>query len=195
MSAKIEDKVKSFIRDDKMFTSVDISNAIKRDGVWVGNKEVSKYLKSYRLGQDDYQKSVITVKSGNAYLYYPRGVDPSDYANTSAQALTPAEVGLSAPTATATGVAALDDDDDDDYLSKVVSLGNRVRVPGKLTRMIGLAPGDQVDPSLFQATVSTKLKVNKDGRVSVRRDSITDDDAVDQVSVSVENGMIAFTTR
>lgn len=197
MNTKVESKVKSFINDDKMFTSVDVSNAIKRDGTWISNREVSIFLKGYSLSTSDYSKTVISVGSGRkAYLYHPDGVDPSDYANTNARALTPTEAGVAAPTATAAGVVDLDDDtdDDDDYLSKTIYLGRRARVPGKFTRIIGLNPGDQVDPSRFQASVSSKLKVNKDGRVSVKRDSITDDDAVDQVSISIDNGMIAFTT-
>ena len=91
----------------------------------------------------------------------------------------------------------LDDEaeDDDDFLMKTVSLGKQVRVPGKLVRMVGLNPGDQVDATRFEVPVNSKLHVNKDGRVSVRRESITTDDAVDQVSVSIDNGKICFASK
>ena len=97
MSANlIELKVKSFIEKDQMFTSVDISNAIKSDGLFVRNVTVAEWLRNNSSDDDlfsDYSVTQIDLDNGRrANLYHPVHLDPNDYKSRDQKSLTPAEV-------------------------------------------------------------------------------------------------------
>ena len=75
----IKNKVVSFMRDDKMFTSVDIANSIKEDKgkVFIRNREVAEWLRRNIMRVTHqiftfYNSTMITVDNNQkAYLYHP----------------------------------------------------------------------------------------------------------------------------
>lgn len=92
----IELKVKSFIEKDQMFTSVDISNAIKNDGIFIRNVTVADWLRSNCKDADlfsDYAVTSIKLDDGHrASLYHPTHLDAEDYKARGQKALTPVDV-------------------------------------------------------------------------------------------------------
>ena len=87
---QIEEKVKEFVDAEKMFTSVDIGNDIKKDGFWISNSDVSKYLKGFK--DSNYKKAYIKVDNGNtATLHLPKDKDENDQEYTYVEATTPDE--------------------------------------------------------------------------------------------------------
>ena len=101
----IKNCILDFIKKEKMFTSVDISNEIKQSGDWVSNREVSRELRDlFLLGTfEDYRKHEITVirsEDGQdvvATLYLPLLSNPNDYKNTKATPITPTKFNLKNP--------------------------------------------------------------------------------------------------
>lgn len=97
MNQLVQDTVEEFIKDDKLFTSVDIANKIKEDGEWISNKVVSQEISSLFRNNcyNKYRVSSIKVKRAednvmvNAILYLPVNSNESDYLNTSAKPMTP----------------------------------------------------------------------------------------------------------
>lgn len=91
----IEDTVDQFVNDKKGFTSVDICNAIKTAGTWVGNREVAAWLRNWNAPAE-YGITKITVqvvdtgKTAQAGVYLPDTMAVSDYTATSTEAMTPA---------------------------------------------------------------------------------------------------------
>lgn len=94
----IKNKVKEFITNQKMFTSVNLTNAIKKDGIWINNSGVAEWLRNNfeevneELG-DSYHSSLILVMndSRKANLYYPFFADPNNFNDRNTDALTPDE--------------------------------------------------------------------------------------------------------
>jgi hypothetical protein len=90
----IEAKVDEFVADSKGFTSVDIANAIKTDGTWVGNREVAKFLRRW-TPPSNYGITKVTVQvadtggTAQAGVYLPDTLSVSDYTATSQEAMTP----------------------------------------------------------------------------------------------------------
>ena len=96
MDNKIENMVKKFIDMGMMFTSVEIANAIKRDGDWVSNTDVASqiyYTSSFR--GSSYCISSIKVDSGTDVVYtncYHNLLDnPDNYLARDLRAITPDE--------------------------------------------------------------------------------------------------------
>lgn len=95
--ASVQEKVTEFIKEDKMFTSVDIANAVKLEGLWVRNTEVRDWLQE-NFGNKalfgTYVISQISVCNGSsmASLYHPALLNPSDYVDRNQRPLTPDEV-------------------------------------------------------------------------------------------------------
>ena len=99
-----EEVIQDYIRNNKMFTSIDIANTVKLKGLWIRNSEVAKYLRDNVDNMDeflngDYVSSQIVVvidaatgRTTRANLYHPAIDNPHDYVNTQQRALTPAEV-------------------------------------------------------------------------------------------------------
>lgn len=78
------------IGDGEMFTSVDISNSLKRQGVWISNSAVSSELRKFNWEQFGYTKSVIMVNGNtNATLYHPVSTSALDYKQNETEAIDP----------------------------------------------------------------------------------------------------------
>jgi hypothetical protein len=98
-SVKIKEIVQLFVKDEKLFTSVDIGNAIKKAtlSMDIRNREVRDWLRA-NIGVDtiltDYVQETINVNNGAnvATLYRPHWKDASDYTDTNQSALTPVDV-------------------------------------------------------------------------------------------------------
>lgn len=90
----IETTVDQFVNDKKGFTSVDICNAIKITGTWVGNRDVAKWLRNW-TPPAGYGITKITVqvvdtgKDAQAGVYLPDTLSISDYTATAQEAMTP----------------------------------------------------------------------------------------------------------
>ena len=88
-----------WMKAGKMFTSVDIGNALKEKGEFIRNRDVASYLRGAYLtvavwAGANYEKTPIdvTLDSGvtmEASLYHPAGMDPANYIDRSQKALPP----------------------------------------------------------------------------------------------------------
>jgi len=95
----IKEEVEKFVKAEKLFTSVDIGNAIKIKilSMEIRNREVRDWLRA-NLGTDpiltDYVMESIDINSGVgvATLYRPHWKDASEYINRDQKALTPADI-------------------------------------------------------------------------------------------------------
>jgi hypothetical protein len=92
----IESTVSEFVKAKKLFTSVDIANAIKSNGTWVRNNVVADWLRkeftNFMSNQvSDYTTTVITVNYGSdrAALYHPLYESPMNYMNSNLEAIDP----------------------------------------------------------------------------------------------------------
>jgi hypothetical protein len=123
----VQDKVDEFITGQKGFTSVDVCNAIKRDGVWIRNREVAAYLRGATMPVG-YGVSRVTVelKDGDisqASVYLPNTLCVADYTDTAQEAMTPDEFtalhGFDpfVPQSVSSLTDTVNDDDDDDSKS------------------------------------------------------------------------------
>lgn len=180
--ALISNKVKDFVANETMFTSVDIANAIKKDGNWVRNIEVASWLRENFYKEDillDYKTSPINVcdNTRSATLYLPKWADPEDYEDRNQDPLTPAEVDAikkqknqKAPTPDIVdmlnGTQAV--------MSKVIRSKERIKIPGSMIKKLGYVPGDQVPSDIVKThnNIPGRLIVNKDYRFSVPRSSV-----------------------
>lgn len=95
--------ISAFCVSEKMFTSVEIANHVKRLGVWLRNRDVSKILHESveeigKMVGVNYQSELILVdKNGRnfgATVYYPYGFDADDYYARDLRAITPDEFKL-----------------------------------------------------------------------------------------------------
>lgn len=78
------------IGEGEMFTSVDISNSLKRQGVWISNSVVASELRKFSWEQFGYTKSIINVNGNiNATLYHPVGTSALDYKPNETEAIDP----------------------------------------------------------------------------------------------------------
>jgi len=183
----IEEVVTQFIEDEEMFTSVDIANTIKKEGIWIRNIEVRDWLRENADDADifgDYEYGPILVCNGarHATVYYPSYRNPQEYEPTNQKALTPSEVeaihrsrhpGTNTPTAKDSDGKAVDLLDllDDVEMERVIASSERIKIPGAMIRKLGYKPGDTVDPSIIKthSPIPKRLKVNKDYRLSIPR--------------------------
>jgi len=175
----ILEKITNFIKDGKMFTSVDISNAIKMEGIWVRNRTVRDFLQDLFLDKDlftDYTISQIFVcnNSSLASLYHHNLSDPNDYLDRDQHCLTPDEVKsiqkeLEEAAKNDPDInKILDEDSEEDtnikakkVKSKKVKVSksnkgiiirsiNRIKIPGSLIRELGWETGQRVDTSVIK---------------------------------------------
>ena len=92
--------INKFIIDRTQFTSIDISNRIKRTGFWIHNHRISKLMYSEYIqlimDNNDYECVSIDVLNNDvqlkANLYKPKSADQNSYLDTAQHALTPDEV-------------------------------------------------------------------------------------------------------
>ena len=86
MNTTIMNKVDEFLEADQAFTSLDITTALRADGNWVMNSEVSATLRKWFAGDTGGERTLISVFLPNgdktkAYLYHPLDFDPDEYVN------------------------------------------------------------------------------------------------------------------
>jgi len=178
----IRTKVENFVKNEKMFTSVDIANAIKGDGDWVRNIEVASWLRENFHKEDmflEYKTTPITVCSGSrsATLYIPEWEDSDKYANRDQNPLTPKDV-ESIKKKKVSKQSAPDIVDllnkPQALMSKVIKSKERIKIPGEMIRKMGYTPGDKVPPDVVKAhnNIPGRLIVNKDYRFSIPRSSV-----------------------
>ena len=191
MCQELLDKVTDFCSQNLMFTSVDISNSIKKDGKWISNSEVAGFLRRHLLAQhNDYAKTTISVAGGaQATLYHPIGANIDEYTDRNQHALTPVEVGIdmsskikftATPQTNLTSLVHLCPDSNGFY-----------RIPASLVTQLGLTAGYSLDKDLILGAknVTRDFKVHKDGRLKIHYGYVGFGSFVD---VSVENGKLKF---
>lgn len=87
----IQKQTDNFVKSNQLFTSIDVSNTIKRSGTWIKHTEVAEWLRN-NFNAPDYNKELIDVANGKqAFLYYPDTIDPLSYVKTNQLAITPPE--------------------------------------------------------------------------------------------------------
>jgi hypothetical protein len=204
LDVTIKAKVQEFVNKEQMFTSVDVANAIKKSGVWVRVSEVRTWIKNNLSDQSlfgDYGHTTIDVCGGKAQatLYHPVFADPNDYVERDQVTLTPDEVKAIQKQVSGTvnvsatpDISAIFDNTTSPDLSIVIKSKERIKIPGEITRKLGLQPGDRVDPALLKThTVITRdLFVNSDYRISIPRTAIHW--GTDPVKVMLKNGVVEF---
>jgi hypothetical protein len=210
--ATVLEKVTEAIKEERMFTSVDIANAVKSEGLWVHNREVRDWLLenfSDKTIFGDYIISQIFVCNGSsvASLYHSGLSDPNDYMERNQAPLTPDEVKAIAAAKVGTVKDSMapdlnkllpdasDDEDDDDTvvdMTAVIRSKDRIKIPGAMVRALGWVPGQVVDPALILTTntIPGSLKVNDDYRVSIPRSAVPW--GTDPVNVILKGGKIHF---
>jgi hypothetical protein len=203
----IENMVKEYIGKDEMFTSLDISNAIKNKGVWVRNIEVRNWLHA-NYGNDifgDYNKTLIDVKGGTAQatLYFPNWKDPEDYEPTDQRALTPAEVDTIREnndtdilnllkTASKTTKKVKLNSSGVAYDERILDSTERLKIPTDFVEAMGYCAGDHIPGGMIRThrPIPDRIIVSNDGRYSIPRDCI--DWGTDPVKVIFDGKVITF---
>lgn len=207
--ATIRAKVEEFIKAEKLFTSVDIANAIKNDGIWIRNTEVRNWIQSNfndKMLFGDYVLTPIHVCNGTslASLYHPALSDPNDYTDRDQRSLTPddvkaiqkAKVGTPSPAKAPDIKDMLSTDDDDDdttpTMSIIIRSTERIKIPGLMIRELGWTPGQNIDPALIltDSVLPPTLTVNTDYRVSIPRTAVKW--GTSPVKVILKDGKIQF---
>lgn len=209
--ATVLEKVTEAIKKEQMFTSVDIANAVKSEGLWVRNREVRDWLLENFSDKNifgDYIISQIYVCNGSsvASLYHPALSDPNNYLERDQVPLTPDEVKAIAASKVGTVKDSMapdlnkilpdasEDDDDGVVVDMTITIRSkdRIKIPGAMIRAIGWVPGQIVDPALILTTntIPGHLKVNDDYRVSIPRSAVPW--GTDPVNVILKGGKIHF---
>jgi hypothetical protein len=189
----ITEKVKQFVANKEMFTSVDISNSIKQDGTWIMNREVAAFLRQYNFSGDAYEHSLIAVtkvngQSARANVYYPDYADPANYTKTSQTTIKKAAV-VSQP---ATLIVPQNIQPQTKLYNHVIR--ERFRIPKKVVESVGLKPGDKVDIAKLDSSLfnnfSADLTVTRDGRINIMARYLKQQRT--NISVYESNGKIYF---
>jgi hypothetical protein len=208
--ATVLQKIQEFVDSNKMFTSVDIANAVKLEGLWVRNRHVRDWVISHFNDKEifhDYVVSQIHVCGGSslATLYHPGLSDPNDYLDRDQKPLTPDEVkqiqkdkkgSLKDNAADIKNILEKDEseeeDDEDIEMSVVLRSVERLKIPGAMIRKLGWIPGQNVDPALLLTSgyIPSNLKVNDDYRVSIPRSTVSW--GTSPVRVVLKSGKIHF---
>jgi hypothetical protein len=202
MSQVIIDKIKSLVDDGELFTSVDVSNAIKRDGVWIRNKEVAKFLRTYDFSQHNYNKELINVTSNNiqtkATVYFPDYSDAQHYKLTSQTTIKKHQL----PTqkmlkivSTSNQISNLQTHNAaSQFKTYKIKCPKKIRVPAKLVRIFNSNPGTQFDISNIDIVcfknLPSKMKVNKDGRINIATSYLKT--KKQEILISITNNKISF---
>ena len=95
------DLIAEFIGNGAQFTSMDISNGIKRYGYWIRNRRISELMNNSEfirkiISYSKYEAVLISAVNDGQYvtarLYQPQGSDYNDYPGLIQNSLTPNEV-------------------------------------------------------------------------------------------------------
>jgi len=187
----VENVAKEFVSQQKPFTSVNLTNHIKKEKkVWVKNSEVADWLRhNFLISVNDGNFDTTTIgvndDTDQATLYHPCFMNISSYTDTNLQAITPDEfrqlhgidpftgqpvksgiISVSIPATTVTVKTTIE--------PTIIREIKRIHVPTRMIAAIGLQPGDSVKPDRFITTVTVpaNLKVHTDGRLSIPRTCI-----------------------
>ncbi|MDO8640249.1 MAG: hypothetical protein Q7R33_01785 [Nitrosarchaeum sp.] len=190
----IKDKVAKFIKTKKSFTSVDVSNAIKTDGIWVSNSIVANWLRKHfydvRVFPQSYHRTQITVDNSNsAYLYHHNLSRQSDYKNRNLTAITPLEFKtIVNKLQTKSSVNKLNAN-----LEKIVVVSNgRINIPTSIIKAAGLRPGN-INPAKFAIPLPIHLTISNDYRLSIAASYLKQKPMNStKVKISLINGKICF---
>lgn len=191
----IKSTVDTFVKANKMFTSVDITNAIKSNGTWIRNSIVANWLRN-EFDEHLYTTSTIAVNYGNdrASLYYPLHENPANYMNTNLESIDPfkfkdingyaidddrakpenAACKSVAKTVTAKPVNTVLNTNTVKKMGvniphKVYKSVDRLRIPASLVKAAGMTPYSRVKTSKISIVVPDTLRVHSDGRISLPR--------------------------
>lgn len=179
----IKEMVQKFVNDEKMFTSVDIGNAIKKEtlSMDIRNRDVRDWLKA-NLNTDpilqDYKSDFITIGNGSvvATLYRPHWKDSEDYKDRDQKAFGPNDLKSSTTPAPAPGAPVT--------IGSIITAANiikkcrykrRIQISGAITRALGWVPGQKVDldkVKIHTGTLKPGLTVWHDGRFSIPRNTV-----------------------
>lgn len=205
----IQTKVDEYLTQSEVFTSVDIANAIKKDGTWIRNREVARWLRENFSEHDlfaanNYEKDMIDVGGGyQAFLYFPDYFDPNNYNGQNQKAMNPDDFQAlhpSASTVAVTGNVPVDDDSDEeqdfneDSRTVAVSKG-RIWVPTSIISQLGMdTPGEDVDNVKLGLSGDPKLIIHDDGRVSISSKDVNSGFFVngDKIVISIKNNKAIF---
>lgn len=186
----IEAKFLEFVNKDSMFTSVDIANAIKKDGNWVRNSEVAKWLRSNALSvAPNYLAAKINVANNQhrASLYYPSMNNPDDYKDRDQVALPPPHASVpvqTQPAVVSTGIRKF---------RVRCDQRARLRIPSQLVMLLGWFAGHKVDKTKILVNnqdIADDLVVHQDGRIYIPRKCVALGDG--PVLVFVDKGKLCF---
>ena len=203
----IKRTVFSFVEKQKLFTSVDISQEIKKSGHFVRNTAVRNWLKehfdfyveesakySFINSIDipekfqNYIKSTITVRDGkeNATLYKPNWTKDEEYVERDQVPMAPTAVrkvqktpSIKAPKVLPAADISTLIDSDVQVLVRKLSSEERLRIPGEITRKLGWGAGMVIDED--------KAKVIKTDKPLPRGLRINKDDRI-----SIPRGAVAI---
>jgi hypothetical protein len=170
----IKEMVQKFVNDEKMFTSVDIGNAIKKEtlSMDVRNRDVRNWLRA-NIGRDpvlqDYVTESIDINNGSgaATLYKPHWKDAEDYKDRDQKAFGPSNLStfkqtvvpsaLSPVTTTPTSSTGASNFSISSMLGSGSQSGGvvkmvkqcrykrRIQISGAITKALGWMPGQQID--------------------------------------------------
>jgi len=178
---EIEIKFNEFVNKQVMFTSIDIANSIKKDGMWLRNSEVATWLRTNALKNASYSSTKITVSNNKeATLYHPLNSNPDTYVDRDQEALPPVQQSVITK-------------QDPDKIKVSPDKDLRLRIPSVLIKKLGLNPGDKVDKSKILVNaedVSEDLIVHSDGRIAFPRKCLAW--GTDPVLVFVDKGFMCF---
>lgn len=173
----IKETVEKFVYREKSFTSMDISQEIKKKGIWVRNIDVASWLRDNFSKNDifaDYSTTPTSVRNGSkvATQYHPTWADPDEYKETDQIPMTPDDV----KSIRKSNIKSVPDIVDmlnptNVVMSKVIKSKERIKIPGAMIRELGYGPGDKVPPDVIKSTkkVPDRLTVNSDCRFSIPR--------------------------
>lgn len=198
----IQAKVNDFVDREEGFTSVDIANAIKKDGAWIRNRVVAVWLRN-NFDVEDYERTMVDVGSGRqAFLYHPDFYDSANYTGQDQKALNPDDFKELHPDAddvvTAVNTTDTDDEEEQDFNedSRTVSVSKgRIWVPTTIMVQLGMeTSGEEVDNSKLDLTGDPTLTVHDDGRISVASKDVNSGAFLDndKITVSIKNGKAVF---
>ena len=196
----IREVVQEYVTAERLFTSVDIGNALKKQtlNMDIRNRDVRDWLRT-NIGSDpllsDYVSEPVDVDNGRtATVYRPHWKDVSDYTDRNQKALGPSDLSALSPSSTQTVATAPDTRKDDSQLpvqdlldDGTSTLGTgvklirksryvrRIQIPGDITKALGWQPGQKVDLDkikIHTGKLNPNLKVWYDGRVSIPRNVV-----------------------
>jgi hypothetical protein len=188
-------KFDEFVAKNAMFTSIDIANSIKKNGAWVRNSEVAKWLRDNALSiAPSYNSVKIVVKNNhNASLYFPSNANPDDYKDRDQDALPPVQKTQTSQTHTQTVNLWSKILDGPKKVEIRCDKDARLRIPAELVKQLGWGPGDKVDKAKIlvnQQDIHDDLVVHSDGRIAFPRHCVAWGDG--PVLAFISQGSLCF---